>query len=58
MLVTGVASILLLLGTRESVKVNNIIVVLKVAIVAIFIVAAVWFMGSTNWVTEATRPVR
>src|SRR5262249_1187735 len=46
MLVTGVTSLLLLLGTRESVKLNNIIVVLKVAIVAIFILAAVWFVSS------------
>jgi basic amino acid/polyamine antiporter, APA family len=51
MIVTGGASLLLLLGTRESVKVNNIIVVLKVAIVAIFIIAAVWFVSSANWVT-------
>src|SRR5712671_4438089 len=51
MLVTGVASLLLVLGTRESVKINNIIVVLKVAIVAIFIVSAVWFVSSANWVT-------
>ena len=51
MFVTGGASLLLLLGTRESIKVNNIIVVLKVAIVAIFIVAAVWFVSSANWVT-------
>jgi APA family basic amino acid/polyamine antiporter len=51
MLVTGTASMLLYLGTRESVRINNIIVVLKVAIVAIFIVAAVWFVSSANWVT-------
>jgi basic amino acid/polyamine antiporter, APA family len=51
MLVTGGASLLLLLGTRESVRVNNIMVVLKVAIVLIFIVAAMWFVSSANWVT-------
>jgi len=51
MLVTGVTSMLLVLGTRESVRINNIIVVLKVAIVVIFIVAAIWFVNSANWVT-------
>jgi APA family basic amino acid/polyamine antiporter len=51
MLVTGVTSMLLILGTRESVRINNIIVVLKVAIVVIFIVAAIWFVNSANWVT-------
>jgi APA family basic amino acid/polyamine antiporter len=51
MLVTAVTSILLVLGTRESVRINNIIVVLKVAIVVIFIAAAVWFVSSANWVT-------
>jgi APA family basic amino acid/polyamine antiporter len=51
MLVTGVTSMLLILGTRESVRINNIIVVLKVAIVVIFIVAAIWFVSSANWVT-------
>src|SRR5215471_3558575 len=51
MLVTGVASLLLVLGTRESVRINNIIVAVKVAIVLIFVVAAVWFVSSANWVT-------
>jgi basic amino acid/polyamine antiporter, APA family len=53
MLVTGGASLLLVLGTRESVRINNIIVAVKVAIVLIFVVAAVWFVSSANWVTAA-----
>jgi APA family basic amino acid/polyamine antiporter len=53
LLVTGGASLLLVLGTRESVRLNNIIVALKVAIVLIFVVAAVWFVNSANWVTAA-----
>jgi len=55
MLVTGVASLLLVLGTRESVRINNIIVAIKVAIVLIFVVAAVWFVSAANWVTT-TNP--
>jgi basic amino acid/polyamine antiporter, APA family len=51
MLVTGVISLLLLAGTRESARVNNVMVVLKVAIVLVFIAAAVWFVSSANWVT-------
>jgi APA family basic amino acid/polyamine antiporter len=55
MLVTGVASLLLVLGTRESVRINNVIVAIKVAIVLIFVAAAVWFVSTANWVT-ATNP--
>jgi len=51
MLVTAGASLLLILGTRESIRVNNIMVALKVAIVLIFIAAAVWFVSSANWIT-------
>jgi APA family basic amino acid/polyamine antiporter len=51
MVVTAGATVLLYLGTRESVRVNDIIVVLKVAIVLIFIFAGVWFVSSSNWVT-------
>jgi len=51
MLVTAVASLLLFLGTRESARVNDIIVVIKVAIVVVFIAAGIWFVSSANWVT-------
>jgi APA family basic amino acid/polyamine antiporter len=51
MVVTAVISLLLIAGTRESARVNNIIVAIKVAIVLIFLAAAAWFVSTTNWVT-------
>lgn len=40
---------LLTRGIRESVKVNNIMVVLKVAVVLLFIVVGVWYVKPANW---------
>jgi basic amino acid/polyamine antiporter, APA family len=51
MLVTAIASMLLIVGIRESAKVNNIIVAIKVGIVVIFILASIWFVSTANWVT-------
>jgi APA family basic amino acid/polyamine antiporter len=51
MIVTAIASALLVIGIHESARVNNIIVVIKLAIVGIFIVACVWFVDTANWVT-------
>ncbi len=51
MLVTAIASMLLIVGIRESAKVNNIIVAIKVGIVVIFILASLWFLNTANWVT-------
>jgi basic amino acid/polyamine antiporter, APA family len=48
-----VITLLLVLGIRESAKVNNIIVAIKVAIVVLFIVAGVWFVKTSNWVTTS-----
>jgi basic amino acid/polyamine antiporter, APA family len=53
MLVTAIASMLLVAGIHESAKVNNIIVVIKVGIVVIFIFASIWFVNTTNWVTAS-----
>jgi APA family basic amino acid/polyamine antiporter len=50
-LVTAIASVLLIAGIQESAKVNNIIVAVKVGIVVIFILASVWFVDTANWVT-------
>ena len=55
MLVTAIASMLLVVGIHESAKVNNVIVVIKVGIVVIFIFASIWFLNTGNWVT-ATNP--
>jgi basic amino acid/polyamine antiporter, APA family len=55
MVVIVVISALLVIGIRESSRVNNAIVVIKLAIIAIFIVVAGPFVGLANWVT-ATDP--
>jgi APA family basic amino acid/polyamine antiporter len=51
MLVIAAVSALLVVGIHESARVNNVIVLIKVAIVVIFIAAGVWFVTPQNWVT-------
>ncbi len=53
MSVIAVISLLLVLGIRESARVNNVIVVVKLAIIGIFIVAAAFFVNTENWVTSS-----
>jgi basic amino acid/polyamine antiporter, APA family len=53
MLVTAIASMLLVVGIHESAKVNNFIVVVKVGIVLIFIFVSIWFVNTANWVTAS-----
>jgi basic amino acid/polyamine antiporter, APA family len=48
-----VVTALLVVGVKESAQVNNTIVALKLAIVVAFIVAGVWFVKSSNWVTAS-----
>src|ERR1700731_3752053 len=52
-LIIVAVTILLVLGLRESAKVNNIIVAIKLAIVVLFILAGVWFVKTSNWVTPS-----
>jgi APA family basic amino acid/polyamine antiporter len=52
MIVTAGASALLLIGIHESSRVNNIIVAIKLTIIVMFILACVWFVDTTNWVTS------
>jgi APA family basic amino acid/polyamine antiporter len=40
---------LLLVGTRESARANNAMVVLKMAVLIAFVVAGAWFITKTNW---------
>ena len=54
-LVVAVISALLVIGVHESARVNNVIVVIKVAIVIAFILAGLSYISTTNWVT-ATNP--
>jgi APA family basic amino acid/polyamine antiporter len=53
MLVIAAVSALLVVGIHESARVNNVIVLIKVAIVVIFIAAGVWFVSPQNWVTPS-----
>jgi APA family basic amino acid/polyamine antiporter len=53
MLVIAAISAVLVIGIHESARVNNVIVVIKIAIVIIFIAAGVWFVSPQNWVTPS-----
>ena len=46
-------TILLVVGIRESAKVNNVIVAIKLVIIVVFILAGVWFVKASNWVTPS-----
>jgi APA family basic amino acid/polyamine antiporter len=52
MVVTAAAAALLVIGIHESARVNNVIVAIKLTIIAMFIIACVWFVNTTNWVTD------
>lgn len=51
MLIIAAVTCLLVIGIQESANVNNLIVVLKVAIVLIFIIAGIGYVSTSNWVT-------
>jgi basic amino acid/polyamine antiporter, APA family len=53
MIVIAIISSLLVVGVHESTRVNNAIVVIKLAIIVIFIFAAAPFVSTTNWVTAS-----
>jgi APA family basic amino acid/polyamine antiporter len=55
MLVIAAISALLVIGIRESSRVNNVIVIVKVAIVIMFILASVWYVTPQNWVTPSNK---
>ncbi len=48
-LIVAVVTTLLVVGIRESAKVNDVIVIVKVAVVLLFIGGAVWAINSANW---------
>jgi basic amino acid/polyamine antiporter, APA family len=52
-LVVVAISALLVIGIHESARFNSVIVVIKVAIVVIFIVTGIWFVDTQNWVTAS-----
>ena len=51
MVIIVAISSLLVIGIRESSRVNNVIVVIKVVIVVAFIAAGIAFISTQNWVT-------
>lgn len=53
MLIIAAVTCLLVVGVQESANVNNLIVVLKVAIVLIFIIAGIGYVSTSHWVTAA-----
>src|SRR6478609_9730156 len=53
MLVIVAVSILLVVGIRESARVNNVIVAIKLVIILVFIAAAVPFVTTAHWVAAS-----
>jgi len=53
MLIIAAVTVLLVIGVQESANVNSVIVVIKVAIVIIFIIAGIGYVSTSNWVTPA-----
>jgi basic amino acid/polyamine antiporter, APA family len=53
MFIIVLVTILLVVGIKESASVNNVIVAIKLAIILAFIMAGVWFINRSNWVTSA-----
>jgi basic amino acid/polyamine antiporter, APA family len=48
-LIIGILTAMLMLGTKESARVNNIMVAIKLAVVLAFIVLGVGFIHPANW---------
>ncbi len=51
--VIALMSTLLVIGIRNSAKVNNVIVAIKLTIIILFILVGVWFFKTSNWVTAS-----
>ena len=49
-------TILLVVGVKESARVNNAIVALKVAIVLLFVFVGIWYVKQGNWVVPGKNP--
>jgi APA family basic amino acid/polyamine antiporter len=52
-LIIAAATTLLVIGIHESSRVNNVIVVIKVAIIVTFILVGIAFVDTSNWVTSS-----
>jgi len=51
MVIVGLITILLVIGIRESARVNSFIVIIKVLIVLAFIAAGIAYVDTSHWVT-------
>ena len=59
MIIVGLITILLVVGIRESARFNNIVVALKLTVIALFIAAGVSYVNQDNWtpfIPPATGP--
>ena len=56
MLIIAAISTILVVGVKESARVNNAIVALKVAIVLLFVASGIWFVKESNWVVPGKNP--
>ncbi len=56
MLIIVAISALLVIGINESARVNNIIVMMKVAIVLLFVLAGIWYVKQSNWIVPGKNP--
>ncbi len=52
-IIIAAVSTLLVLGIRDSARVNNVIVAIKLAIIISFILVGVWFFNTANWETAS-----
>ncbi|MBI2535451.1 MAG: amino acid permease [Gemmatimonadetes bacterium] len=48
-IIIAIVTTLLVIGIKESANVNNVIVFIKVAVVLLFIIGAVWAINAANW---------
>ncbi|MBR8660454.1 amino acid permease [Brevibacillus sp. NL20B1] len=48
-LITGIITALLMMGTRESARFNNLMVFIKVAVILLFLVVGVGYVKPDNW---------
>jgi APA family basic amino acid/polyamine antiporter len=53
MAVVAVVTAVLLVGVRESARINTLFVAIKLVIVLTFILVGVWYFSPANWVTSA-----
>ncbi len=49
MFIIGILTILLVIGIRESANFNNIMVIVKVAVIILFIAVGIMFINTANW---------